>query len=685
MSQPTKLSETPGRVVAMTDTQDILVGLDPEQTAIARAVEGPVVVIAGAGTGKTRALTHRIAYGVATGVMDAHQTLALTFTTKAAGEMRSRLASLRVPGVQARTFHSAALRQAKYFWPQATHTDFPAITERSMPLVAEAASQVGVRGDTARLRDLTGEVSWAKSCNVPADAYEAAAGAAGRLVSGVTAAQVADVMAAYERVKHRAGVIDLDDILLATLGLVTQYPSVAEQVHDTYRNLFVDEYQDVSPLQHALLKAWLGQSDQIVAVGDPAQAIHAFAGADPKFLIGFAREFPRAQTFKLVRNYRSAATVVNFANTLAARSSGRVPAVKLVPQRPGGVTVTQVACDSGEHEVDTTVDWLRERHQAGLPWQDMAVLYRINSQSVPFEAALAEAAIPYSVRGAERFYDRAEVRTALAAWRSAASSAPDSPAGGLRDALARLGWTPVPPDGQGRQRERWESWQALAQMLNGFPAEWTTIQAVREIERLADEQQAPTSDGVVLATLHSAKGLEFEAVAIVGAQEGLLPYALATTPAQLAEENRLLYVGATRARQWLQITWDGSRRRPSRFLGVATARTGPRTDPRTKKQLRKCRVCGEALLAGADIKLGRHATCPSNYDEALLDALKAWRLQRSRTDDVPAFVVFSDATLVAVAEAVPKTRAGLLEISGIGPNKLDRYGDELLDILKHQA
>jgi len=666
----------------MANAQEILAALDPEQAAIAQAVDGPVVVIAGAGTGKTRALTHRIAYGVATEAMVAQQTLALTFTTKAAGEMRSRLAGLRVHGVQARTFHSAALRQAKYFWPQATHTDFPAITERSMPMVAEAASQVGVGGDTARLRDLTGEVSWAKSCNVNPEAYEAAADAAGRLVSGVNASQVADVLAAYERVKHRAGVIDLDDILLATLGLVTQYPAVAEQVRDTYRYLFVDEYQDVSPLQHALLKAWLGESDQIVAVGDPAQAIHAFAGADPKYLLGFARDFPRAQAFQLVRNYRSAATVVNFANTLAARSRGMVPAVKLLPQRQGGAPVTQLACDGGEHEVSAAVAWLRERHEAGLAWDDMAVLYRVNSQSVPFEAALAEAAIPYTVRGSERFYDRAEVRAALATWRSAASSTPDGPASGLRDALVRLGWTPNPPDGQGRQRERWESWQALAQLINGFPEDWTVVQAVREVERLADEQQAPTSDGVVLATLHSAKGLEFEAVAIVGAQEGLLPYALATTPAQLAEENRLLYVGVTRARQWLQISWDGSRRRPSRFLDAPAARTGTRTEPRPKRQLRKCRVCGEALLAGAEIKIGRHSTCPSRYDEALLESLKAWRLQRARTDDVPAFVVFSDATLMAVAEVVPGTRASLLEISGIGPSKLERYGDEVLSIIK---
>ena len=613
MRPPTKLrqvlSVAPGRVVVVVNSEQILAGLDPEQKAIAQAVDGPVVVIAGAGTGKTRALTHRIAYGVATGAAPAQQSLALTFTTKAAGEMRHRLAALRVPGVQARTFHAAALRQAKFFWPQATHTDFPTVTSRSMPMVAEAASKLGVARDTARLRDLTAEISWAKSCNVSVEAYSDVAEAAGRFVNGVTPGQVADVLAAYELVKHRAGVIDMDDILLATLGLITQYPSVAEQVRDTYRYLFVDEYQDVSPLQHSLLKAWLGESDQIVAVGDAAQSIHSFAGADPKYLLGFTREFPRAQTFKLVRNYRSSATVVEYANALAARSRGQVPAVRLRPQCPPGPGVTKVACDGSDQEVAGTVEWLRACHETGLDWPEMAVLYRINSQSAPFEDALSDAGIPFTVRGGERMS-----------------------------------------------------------------------------ERLAEEQPAPAGDGVVLATLHSTKGLEFQAVAIVGVQEGLLPYTLSTTPAQVAEEDRLLYVGVTRARQLLRISWDGSRRRPSRFLdATTTSRGGGRPKPREKRQLRKCRVCGEALLGGADIKLGRHSTCPSQYDEALLDALKAWRLKRAHADEVPAFVVFSDATLTAVAEAVPHTREALLDISGIGPSKSERYGDEVLAIITQHS
>lgn len=663
------------------DSDEILRGLDPEQAAIVRFVGGPAVVIAGAGTGKTRALTHRIAYGVATGAEPAQQMLALTFTTKAAGEMRSRLASLRVNGVQARTFHSAALRQARFFWPRATGSPLPSVTEKSLPMVAEAASRVGVSGDTARLRDLTAEVSWAKASNVRVEAYPDAAARAGRAVSGVTPTQVADVMAAYERVKQRAGVIDLDDILLVTLGLTTQYPAVAEQVRATYRYLFVDEYQDVSPLQHSLLKAWLGDSDRLVVVGDPAQAIHAFAGADPRFLLGFTREFDQARRFELVRNYRSSATVIAYANALAARSRGAVPAVKLRPQLPSGPAVEQVQCADASQEVAAVVAWLGERHASGLEWSDMAVLYRVNAQSVQVEAALADAGVPYTVRGAERFYDRAEVRSALAAWRGVAASRPSDPVGELRDVLAGLGWTPEPPEGQGRQRERWESWQALAQLAAGFPADWTTAQAVREVDRLAEEQQAPASPGVVLATMHAAKGLEFDAVAVIGVQEGLVPFVLASTPAQLAEENRLLYVGATRAKQWLRLSWDGSRRRPSRFLTGPASKSAPSSPARPKRQLRRCRVCGQALLTGVDIKLGRHADCPSSYDEALFEALKAWRLQRARADDVPAFVVFSDATLLAVAEAEPRTPAALLEISGIGPAKLDRYGEAVLAII----
>jgi len=674
-------------MVVVMSVDAILQGLDPDQAAIAQAIGGPVVVIAGAGTGKTRALTHRIAYAVATKQVQATNVLALTFTTKAAGEMRSRLAQLGVQGVQARTFHSAALRQARFFWPRVTDSALPPVTEKTLPMVAEAARRVGVLQDTARLRDLASEIGWAKVCNVRADDYAALAAEAGRSVSGVSPEQVGNVLTTYEQVKHRAGVIDMDDILLVTLGLLTEHPNVAEQVRATYRHLLVDEYQDVSPIQHTLLKAWLGGGDDLLVVGDPAQSIHAFAGANVRFLLGFGSEFPRSRRFELTRNYRSSGAVVAYANALATRSQGRVKAVTLRTNSELGPRVTQVRCADAQTEIESLVDWLKQRHDAGLAWEDIAVLYRINAQSVAVEAALAQVGVPYTVRGAERFYDRPEVKTALAAWRGLAASRPnDSGQANLRDALTGLGWTPQPPEGQGRQRERWESWQALAQMIDNMPPDQTTAQIMREVEKLVDEQHAPSGPGVVLATLHASKGLEFAAVAIIGAQEGLVPFALANTDEQLAEENRLLYVGATRARRWLRVSWDASRRRPSRFLEIQGAPEAKRqSEQKPKRQLRTCRVCGKPMLVGTDIKLGRHIGCPSSYDEALLDSLKAWRLQRSRADEVPAFVVFSDATLIAIAEATPSTPQALLDISGVGPSKLERYSKEVLAIVNRAS
>lgn len=663
---------------------DIIKGLDPDQAAIAQTIGGPVVVVAGAGTGKTRALTHRIAFAVATGQVDASAVLALTFTTKAAGEMRSRLAQLGVKGVSARTFHSAALRQAKFFWPKVADAPLPPVTEKTLPMIAEAARRCGVQTDTARLRDLGGEIGWTKVSNVAPDDYQDLAARAGRSVGGVAADQVSAVIKAYEQVKHRAGVIDMDDILLVALGLLAQNPGVAQQVRSTYRHLLVDEYQDVSPVQHSLLKAWLGDSDDLLVVGDPAQSIHAFAGADVGYLLGFGQEFPQAARFELTRNYRSTGAVVAYANSLAGRSQGRVKAVRLRTDAEMGPLVAQVRCADGEMEISSLVDWLVQRHEDGLDWAEMAVLYRINAQSVAVEAALAQAGVPYTVRGAERFYERDEVRAALAVWRGLAASRPDDLGStALRDALTGLGWLPDPPDGQGRQRERWESWQALAHMVDAMPPQWTTAQVMRQVDTWVDEQQAPASPGVVLATLHASKGLEFAAVAIIGVQEGLIPFSLANTDQQLAEENRLLYVGVTRAMKWLRLSWDASRRQPSRFLKIQDAQTGTKQTPkRAKRSLRTCRVCGKALLVGAEIKLGRHTGCPSSYDETLLDALKAWRLRQAKADGVPAFVVFADTTLIAIAEAKPASPASMLNISGVGQTKLERYGQDVLAICR---
>src|SRR3954470_3264211 len=318
------------------DAEALLAGLDPEQRAVATTLTGPVAVIAGAGTGKTRAITHRIAYGVATGVYNPTSVLAVTFTTRAAGELRGRLQQLGARGVQARTFHSAALRQAQYFWPQVYGADLPQVLDNRMSLVAEAASRLRVRVDTPRLRDLVSELAWAKVSNVTAEDYPRLAAAAGRGVAAVDPETVARVFVAYEAAKRDRGRIDFEDILLCTAALMSDHPEVADTIRRTYRHLVVDEYQDVSPLQEALLTLWRGDRTDLCVVGDPAQTIHSFAGAQARYLTGFARRFPGATVVKLVRDYRSTPQVVGCANAVMAAGSG---AVTLQAQQPSGPEV----------------------------------------------------------------------------------------------------------------------------------------------------------------------------------------------------------------------------------------------------------------------------------------------------------------------------------------------------------
>jgi DNA helicase-2/ATP-dependent DNA helicase PcrA len=563
----------------MASPDEILQLLDPQQREVATTLGRPVVVIAGAGTGKTRAITHRIAYAAASGQQDPRAVLAVTFTTRAAGEMRARLARLGVPHVQARTFHSAALRQVRYFWPKVMGSPVPQVVANTLPLVADAFQELGKPADTALLRDVAGEVSWAKSANVGPDDYAGLADAAGRAVAGLEAHEVGRLLRAYERVKQARGMMDFDDILLAAAALLASDEHAAAEVRRMYRHFVVDEFQDVSPIQYALLKLWLGGRGDVCAVGDPAQSIHAFAGADRRFLLGFARDFPGTVRLELSRNYRSVPEVVAAANQVSLHSRGNVKTVRLVAERarlPDAeralpavlATVHEVDAD----ELDDLVAWLRQGAAAGLAWQEMAVLFRVNSQAPAIEAALARAGIPYVVRGGERFYERPEVVRAIAALRAAARTAPDEPAaGGVGAVLAGLGWAADPPDGSGRAREQWESWQAIAGLAeeSGGATLADFVAALEEREQL---QHVPESAGVALATLHASKGLEWRAVALVGLEEGTLPFLLAATPEQLAEENRLLYVGVTRARDFLKLSWARraaarrASRQASRFL-----------------------------------------------------------------------------------------------------------------------
>ncbi len=672
----------------------LLDALDPEQRAVAEALRGPVRVLAGAGTGKTRAITHRIAHGVATGVYAPTEVLAVTFTTRAAGEMRQRLRSLGAGGVQARTFHSAALRQLRYFWPHVHGSDLPTLTESKLGMLAGACRRQRLRADQAQLRDLASEVEWAKVSNVGPDDYARIATARRREVTGLDAETVGRVFGAYEDVKRAEGRMDMEDVLLLTAGLLAEDERVAAQVRRQYKWFVVDEFQDVSPLQSALLDLWLGGRDEICVVGDPAQTIYSFAGANADYLRDFPRKFAGTTSVELVRNYRSTPEIVQTASTLLAGTPSQ--GVALRSQQPAGSPVDFAPQPDEVAEAEATAARILELKKAGQPLGEIAVLFRINAQSEAFEEALTARKIPYVVRGAGRFFERPEVREAVTRIRGAARSAPgEDLVETVRSTLAGMGWTSVPPTARGQTRDRWESWQALVDQAEEFAAGDGTghddpLNAfVDELDRRAAEQHAPVADGVTLATFHAAKGLEWDAVFCVGLQDGTLPITYAETPAQVEEERRLLYVGVTRARRELRLSWSAARnpggrgtRKPSRFLDPVLPDSARPAQPSTRRRgAMTCRECGRPLTTPIEKKRARCEDCPASYDEALFERLREWRKARAEEEKVPAFVVFSDATLQMIAEVGPRTETELLKISGIGRSKLEKYGDDVLALL----
>ncbi len=697
----------------------LLAGLDPEQRAVATTLTGPVVVIAGAGTGKTRAITHRIAYGVATGVYNPTSVLAVTFTTRAAGELRGRLQQLGARGVQARTFHSAALRQAQYFWPRVYGGDLPGVLDNRMSLVAESAHRLRVSVDTARLRDLVSEIAWAKVSNVSAEDYPRLAAQHHRSVASFDPETIARVFTGYETAKRDRGRIDFEDILLCAAALMADHPEVADTIRRTYRHLVVDEYQDVSPLQEALLTLWRGERSDVCVVGDPAQTIHSFAGARATFLTDFAKRHPGASVIKLVRDYRSTPQVVGCANTIMAPAAGQgLNAVTLQAQQPPGPAVEFAEATDEAAEASGIADWLSRQAAAGVDYREMAVLFRITAQSPPVEQALADRKIPYLVRGGERFYERPEVRQALLTLRNEARAMAESETASaveqFKAVLSILGWTSKPPDGAGAVRERWESLAALLSVAEDMaapepdplelpaesPAPLTLSSISAELERRAEAQHVPTAQGVTVSTLHSAKGLEWEAVALLGVHEGTLPFVLASTPAQVSEERRLLYVGVTRARRLLRVSWSrtrnggGNTRKPSRFLdGVLpeTFRSSPGSTPAKRGRGKgsvlslHCRSCGRPLADAAERKMGRHQECPATFDERTMELLKQWRKVEAAEQGMPAYCVFTDATLVALAEARPTSNRDLIKVQGLGPAKAGKYGEQVLAIIAAEA
>jgi DNA helicase-2/ATP-dependent DNA helicase PcrA len=647
--------------------QDVLSGLDPEQREAAGLPPGPVVILAGAGTGKTRTITHRIAHLVHSGQAQPDQVLAVTFTTRAAGELRSRLRALGVPGVQARTFHAAALRQLQFFWPRAVGGAMPRLAESKIGLVAAAGSQLRLNLAGTDLRDATAELEWAKATLHDAESYPAAAAAAGREPPR-TPEDIGRLLAAYEEVKQRREVLDFDDLLLLLAGILGDHRDVAAEVRAQYRHFVVDEYQDVTPLQQALLDAWLGERDSLTVVGDANQTIYSFTGASPTYLLGMTRRYDSATVVRLVRDYRSTPQVVGLANGVIAGARD-VPAgarLRLSAQRPDGPDPSFTGHDSEPEEARAVVARVQVLMAQGVPLAQMAVLYRIHAQSEAYEAAFAAARIPVVLRGGERFFERPEVRKAVHLLNAARKSA-EPPQGALADQVAEIlrdDWRAEhPPAGGGAAREAWDNVTALVAIADGHES---LVTFVADLEDRAASQHAPAVDGVTLATLHAAKGLEWDAVFLVGLVDGTLPLVHATSPAEIEEERRLLYVGVTRAREHLALSWAAARqeggrrsRKRSRFLdGLAPA---------------------EAVVAKT-----RGKAAPRTLDadgEELFGRLREWRRLVAADADMPPYIVFGDAVLVGICGTRPSTLADLGRVSGVGPAKLGKYGDAVLALV----
>jgi DNA helicase-2/ATP-dependent DNA helicase PcrA len=554
----------------------ILNGLDPDQLAVVTAIRGPVCVIAGAGTGKTRVITNRIAYAINAGVTDPTKVLALTFTARAAGEMRARLRTLGVPNVAARTFHSAALKQLLYFWPYSFGGQFPKLLTTKSSFLSQAIerAEIAMPAQAASLRELASEIEWAKVLEISPDAYQEAAIAASRSVrlpnskSGSENLEiVAKVYEAYESLKKQERALDFEDILLLTVGMLEEDRGVRERVRDQYRFFTVDEYQDVSPLQQRLLNLWLGNREEICVVGDAAQTIYSFAGATSNFLLTFKTRFPNAQTFRLSRGYRSTPEIINTANQiLRSANLNSDHGNELSSANSHGDKPLINGFNSSGDEIAFVVSAVVENLSSGVDSSDIAILARTNAQLDQIKSALNNAKIASQIRSGERFFDRVDVRDAMRVIRSASVLPPE---GGdwyedLVSVLRPFGDADYVNGFLRLAREMKEGSIELdsADLESSSNTKTKTSMRtfLRELEDRAEQNNPPTLPGVTLSTLHSAKGLEWNHLYLIGVSDGLLPMSNSN---DLNEERRLFYVGVTRAKQNIQITYAG---KPSEFL-----------------------------------------------------------------------------------------------------------------------
>ena len=659
------------------DLDRLLADLEPAQREAVQATTGPLVILAGAGTGKTRVISRRTAYAVATGAVAADQVLVVTFTDKAAGEMVERLRRLGLPGITARTFHAHALSQLRHFWPS-RHDGYvlPEILDSKLSILIPIARRLPGHYRFTPAKDLADEIEWAKSRRIDPRRYESEASGTGR-EPPIPADLMRRVYADYERVKTRTNRLDFDDMLTLTVELLETDAEAAETVRARKSWFSVDEYQDTSPLQQRLLELWAGEREDVCVVGDEDQTIYSFTGATAAYLTGFAGRYPTARVVELAANYRSTPQVLELANRLLA-AEGR--SKRLAATHADGPLPTIDRHRDAEAELAALTARVTALVANGVAPAEIAVLVRMNAQLAPIEEAFTRARIAYQVRG-RRFYDRPDVRAAVDALRRLpAGSAGSTFRGAVLAAWSdAFGYDPdgaSEPGGQ-EARERAAALDTLLGILEDRLVDDPALdlgEYLADLDARAAHERAASADGVNLQTYHRAKGLEWDAVFLPMLEEGSLPIRQAVDDDEaLAEERRLLYVGMTRARVHLALSWAESRevrgresrRQPSRFL----------------ESLRPPRGSRVVELPDAFRAAPAPRKRPGDPGDPIFAALREWRATRARADEVPAYVVAHDATLAAIAEAHPESLAQLRRVKGMGPTKLERYGAEILAVL----
>ena len=683
------------------DASRLLEDLNESQREAVTHGSGPLAIIAGAGSGKTRVISRRAAYAIETDVVAPDRILLVTFTDKAATEMVERMAALGHRGVMAKTFHAHALAQLRTFWP--AHHDgapMPGILESTLRLLYPLARRLPGGYAFTQAKDLADTIAWAKMRRIAPDRWLADGGDR----APIPAELFARVYADYERAKARTGVIDFDDMLVETVRLLETDAAAADLVRSRKTWFSVDEYQDTNPLAERLLELWLGESRDVAVVGDPNQTIYTFTGATPDLLLSFASRHPGAKVVPLAENHRSTPQVLELANRLVAGGIGGPGAIRATQPAGPAPSIRRYVNDEAEREA--IVAAIRTLVGQGIAAAEIAILVRVNAQLPELEQALTRAGIAFRVRG-QRFFERREVKDArrLLASRAVRGGDGEDPGapGSTGPALVgtirklfeqRLGLGAAGDEAGDETREREASLQLLLRMVGDLVGSRTGVSitdVIAELDRREAEEASGSADGVNLLTYHRAKGLEWDAVFLPALEEGLLPIRQAKEDAAIEEERRLLYVGITRARRHLALSWAARRaavaggkegvRKPSRFLDALEpdrarrpgASAGRAASPESSGVARR--------IAALDRDDASAADGEGDVDAHVLEALQRWRRDRARADAVPAYVVAHDSMLFAIAEARPQSLSALARVKGMGPAKLEKYGEEILGIL----